>query len=141
MGIRPVISRMNSRVIFFLVLVAIAFATPMIPPSLVAPRYHTGNEGAPCYGEGQCNDGYWCDLKGFVRNRPGSSGQCKRDCTSSKQCGSGRMCNFDYGRSGFCESCRYFKSLSDCKATRFITRKGKEECYDVCAYNQGWKYA
>merc|ERR1712110_1188516 len=91
-------AEMNSRFIFFLVLVALSFANPMMPP-----RYHSGKVGAPCYGYGDCNTGLSCDMQGYVQGRPGSSGYCQYSCSSSQNCGSGRMCNFYYGTSGYCE--------------------------------------
>merc|ERR1719362_1421608 len=111
---------MNRRFILFLVFVGVTFANPMSPS-----RYHTGQAGSPCYGYGDCMNGLTCDMQDYVRGRPGSSGFCQQHmCSSSQSCGSGRMCNFDYGTSGTCESCRYFKSLGDCRAARFSTKKG-----------------
>merc|ERR1712110_354247 len=120
---------MNRRLIFCLALIALTSAHRNI---------WTGREGSQCK-EGYCNDGLFCDIP-----TPGGYGTCRKQrhtCRSSQDCGSGRVCNFDDVWSGTCESCRGFKTLNDCRMTGFLTNEGKEECYEVCAFNKGWKQA
>jgi len=50
----------------------------------------------------------------------------------SKDCETGWFCNFDFGETGFCESCGNFPTPNDCIKTGFIDQKGTQECFDVC---------
>merc|ERR1711879_361799 len=119
------VAKKMSRFIFFLVLIAMAFAAPNSPP--------VGIVGTRCYGNWDCDDGLVCGA-----GRPYRMCQRMR-CSSTSQCQPGMMCNFDYGSGGYCESCEENRTMSDCKRQGFINRKGQEECYDVCAYNEAWK--
>ena len=50
-------------------------------------------------------------------------------CRDSLYCGHGNFCNYDFGSSGYCESCGQMES---CEALGLITERGENECRAVC---------
>ena len=50
-------------------------------------------------------------------------------CPDSRYCGLGNFCNYDFGSTGYCESCGQMES---CEGLGLITERGENECRAVC---------
>ena len=58
----------------------------------------------------------------------------KPNCGYNRGCNRGAFCDFDYGLTGFCESCEDYSSVWDCNNNDF-TPAGATECIARCSKN------
>jgi len=54
------------------------------------------------------------------------------ECGTTTPCSKGEFCNFDFGSTGFCETCSGFITREQCFNEPFLNSEGNSECVKVC---------